>query len=437
MKRLALALLVASAQIQAATPPPPTPITISFDKIPLLTFATFAYGDILRQNFAIHPDLVDLPKLVTVHFQGEYDRPKLTAFLKDILEGVGITIEQKRGYLLLRPTVPALAEPPDQEIFFYRAKYRPISLLMDLTASLFETGRFTTQRTVKNPIQQTPDIAQLGAPTPTTSKTSPGQSNKPKTQDSGNSAFAQIDKSDADFFVFKGTQKEVALLQSLLAQIDSPLPEVLVKGMVYEVTTGTKDANAFSVAMDALKGSLAINFSKPVPGNTFTISSQGIDAVFSALSTDTRFKSISNPSLRVQSGGAARFSVGSDVPVLGVAQIDRNGNAIQSVEYKPSGVIFDIKPTIRDNVIDLSISQQLSTFVTTTTGVNNSPTLIKREISTNVGAVDGDVILLGGLDEDKTNADTNGLSFLPTWTKGKSNETNKTQILLILQVQKI
>nr|WP_265332040.1 hypothetical protein [Citrobacter koseri] len=59
------------------------------------------------------------------------------------------------------------------------------------------------------------------------------------------------------------------------------------------------------------------------------------------------------------------------------------------------------------------IKQQLSSFAKTDTGVNNSPTLIKREVNTEVSAADGDIILLGGLAESKvTNADT-GFSFLP------------------------
>nr|QVB91782.1 hypothetical protein JYM95_11410 [Salmonella enterica subsp. enterica serovar Give var. 15 str. CFSAN004343] len=36
---------------------------------------------------------------------------------------------------------------------------------------------------------------------------------------------------------------------------------------------------------------------------------------------------------------------------------------------------------------------------TTETGVNNSPTLIKRDVTTEVSLADGDIILLGGLAE--------------------------------------
>jgi type II secretory pathway component GspD/PulD (secretin) len=73
----------------------------------------------------------------------------------------------------------------------------------------------------------------------------------------------------------------------------------------------------------------------------------------------------------------------------------------------------------------------------TTTGVNNSPTLNKREITTQITAKDGDLIVLGGLDEDKSGNDSSGISFLPDWMRSKGSETTKTQILLILQVQRL
>ncbi|SQD10667.1 Uncharacterised protein [Citrobacter freundii] len=69
--------------------------------------------------------------------------------------------------------------------------------------------------------------------------------------------------------------------------------------------------------------------------------------------------------------------------------------------------------------------------------MNNSPTLIKREVNTEVSAADGDIILLGGLAESKvTNADT-GFSFLPKgWLTSSSDEKNK-DILVVLQAKKV
>lgn len=439
MKRLFIALLFVSG-LASAAPGPDKLITLSFDKIPVVELVNFVYGDMLKQNFAVHPDLVGYPKLVTVHFQGDFDRVKLSVFMVDLLAGVGVTVHKKSGYLFLAPEKEVETGEPEQEIFFYRSKYRPVSFLMDLTSGLFKVGRFSSQRGIRGVDTQAIQSLPAGGAPPVNA---PGVAASPKkkpvpVQDSGTSAFSQIDKVEQDSFVFQGTEKEITLLQRLLVQLDTPVGEVLVKGVVYEVTTGEKEGSAFGLALNIMQGKFGLNIGKMVSsGDSVTFKSASIDAVFSALSTDSRFRSISNPSLRVKSGASARFSVGSDVPVLGAVQIDRNGNPVQSVEYKPSGVIFDLKPQIRDNVIDLTINQQLSTFIPTVTGVNNSPTLIKREISTSIGASNDDVIVLGGLDEEKNSHDNSGFFFLPSWLKSQGGENSKTQILLVLQVQKI
>lgn len=72
----------------------------------------------------------------------------------------------------------------------------------------------------------------------------------------------------------------------------------------------------------------------------------------------------------------------------------------------------------------------------TTTGVNGSPTLTKRELSTVVGVNPDDVVILGGLDEDKSSSDRSGLAWLP-WFKADGKATSKTEIMLMLQAQKI
>lgn len=129
--------------------------------------------------------------------------------------------------------------------------------------------------------------------------------------------------------------------------------------------------------------------------------------------------------------------MGQDVPVLGSVSYPSNGLAVQSVEYRSSGVLFNIQPTVREGVIDLSIDQQLSNFIATTTGVNNSPTLTKRALKTSVGVQDGDLIVLGGLTENKESKSRDGLGFLPKFLHSTGSENMRTEIFLVLQVQRI
>jgi type II secretory pathway component GspD/PulD (secretin) len=142
--------------------------------------------------------------------------------------------------------------------------------------------------------------------------------------------------------------------------------------------------------------------------------------------------------MRVKHGTQGSFSVGDDVPVLGAITYPSAGAPpVQSVEYKSSGVIFGITPSIHADSVDLVIDQQLSNFAPTTTGVNQSPTLTKRALKTQVSVQDGDLIVLGGLTQDKKNTTRDGLQFLPAWLHTTGEQTTTTEVLLVLQVQRL
>ncbi len=166
--------------------------------------------------------------------------------------------------------------------------------------------------------------------------------------------------------------------------------------------------------------------------NFINIRTGSIDAIFNLLKTDSRFTVVSAPRLRVKNNASASFSVGSDVPVLGSVTVNNN-TTTQSVEYRSSGVLFNVTPSIKSRTMDLKIQQQLSNFVTTETGVNNSPTLIKRDVTTEVSLADGDIILLGGLAEQKDSKASSGWSFFGS----RTSESNKTDIMVMLQVRKV
>jgi len=110
---------------------------------------------------------------------------------------------------------------------------------------------------------------------------------------------------------------------------------------------------------------------------------------------------------------------------------------VQSVEYKSSGVILELRPEIRGSLAELKVFQQLSNFAKTETGVNNSPTLLKRELSTSVIVGQNDVVLLGGLDEEKTTTTDAGLFFFPRWLRSLSDSKSKTEIVLMLYVERL
>lgn len=244
--------------------------------------------------------------------------------------------------------------------------------------------------------------------------------------------------SSKDKLVYYGTQEEINRVKNVLKQADTKSGEVVITGYVFEVQAKETEGNGINLLAKLLSGKMGISIgARQNYENFITVNVGNLDAMIELFSTDSRFQVVSSPTLRVKSGSAGAFSVGSDVPVLSNVSYE-NGRSIQSVEYRSSGVIFNIEPVVKQHLIDLKIEQQLSNFVKTDTGVNNTPTLIKRDLVTGVTVKDGDVIVLGGLAQNKFNDTETGFSFLPKgFFTGKSKSSEKTDIVILLQVKKI
>lgn len=335
----------------------------------------------------------------------------------------------------------------DQDVIYYRPKYRSVSYIREIMAMAFPK-QFVNNKQAAQPGQPRKDAMpkQEGQGFEFAGMVKVPSVQQPNQQAGARSVGSQLPEVDA--LVFRGSAKQIKRINEMLVQVDRQAGQVLVRGHVYEVTTGAKEGSAFALALNLISkgspgsagvtnwayrlGDVAKNL-----GNSVTLANSTIEGIFSAFATDSRFKVVSSPSLRVKSGTTATFSVGADVPVLGNVQMDKSGNPVQSVTYKPSGVILDIQAKIMEQEIELVIDQQLSSFVQTTTGVNNSPTLSKREIKTTIGASDGDVIILGGLDESRSSNDSTGLPYIPRFLRANGQEDTKTELILVMEVQKI
>lgn len=340
--------------------------------------------------------------------------------LEAVLKSRGFELVKSDGVYRVRKRLPE-----DDEVLVYEPRFRSVGYLADLVGGLLGQGAVTTQRGVRDPGQGEFQDMRVDA----------------KGQGAPSSALGLIDRSDKDVLVLKARADKLVQAKRVLSQVDKPIPELLVKAVVMEVQTGRTEGSAVNLVAQLLaKGLPGVSIS--IQGgadqkNGVSLKVDRLEALWSAISSDTRFKVISAPQVRVKSGGQARFSVGAEVPILGAIQFQGNGQSQQSVIYKPSGVILELRPEIRGELTELKIQQQLSSFAKTETGVNNSPTLMKRELSTSVVVGGNDVVLLGGLDEDRSQGDDSGLFFLPAWLRSHGEQSSRSEIVLMLHVERV
>lgn len=357
-----------------------------------------------------------LPKSVVAVVEYDTNHGDLRGFLAAFLDTLGMQMVSRGGvdFVTVKPKPDELRADEEKEVMVYRPKYRNVAYISTLLRPLFPRG-LTLNRSVSAP-----------------------EGVKVATNPPAGSAAAMVDQ-NSDTLVFAGTAKEVATLSKLLPQIDVPGGEVAVRAVAYEVSTTKSEGSALQLALNLLGGKLALSLGPAgVLPNAIRFKNNTIDAVFSALAEDSRFKVINSPNLRIRSGETGRLTVGQKVPVLGAVSYPQgSGQAVQSVEYQSSGVIFELRPTVKESSIDISVSQQISDFVKTTTGVNGSPTLNTREVTSSVSMADGEMILLGGLRMSKDTGTRSGMSFLPRFLDSTSGEMVESEILLVLQLNRI
>ncbi|HFF1690745.1 TPA: type II secretion system protein GspD, partial [Escherichia coli] len=404
MTNLLTALVfLTSACVHASSP------AFIVDRLPLNAAIQLAQEDVFGRQYVLPPELASDTRPVTLDLSLAGDQKTQREEYVRWLRQMNIAVETRNGVDHYRSFKP-VAAPEKMVSWVYTPLHRSPSYLATVLSGT--TGRSSQ------------------ASSESTSGTSSGSLSGSVSSSSGSFLSGE-----GDSLVFRGTRSELARLKELVPLIDVPAQGVVVTGYIYEVQTGRSEGSGLALAAKLLSGRFGVSVgSSSSMGNYISFSSGTLNAMYELFSTDNRFKVVSAPQLRMDSGKEATFSVGEQVPVLGSVSYE-DGKAVQSVTYRDSGVIFKVKPVITSSRISLNVNQQLSNFVKTDTGVNDSPTLLKREVDTSLTLKDGDIVLLGGLAENKDSQASTGLSFLPKSWSQKSDEKSRTDMVILLQVK--
>ncbi|HAH8457134.1 TPA: type II and III secretion system [Escherichia coli] len=409
MTNLLTALIfLTSACVHASSP------AFIVDRLPLNAAIQLAQEDVFGRQYVLPPELASDTRPVTLDLSLADDQKTQREEYVRWLRQMNIAVETRNGVDHYRSFKP-VAAPEKMVSWVYTPLHRSPSYLATVLSG-------TTGRSSQASSESTSGTSSVSSGT---------------LSGSVSSSSGSFLSGEGDSLVFRGTRSELARLKELVPLIDVPAQGVVVTGYIYEVQTGRSEGSGLALAAKLLSGRFGVSVgSSSSMGNYISFSSGTLNAMYELFSTDNRFKVVSAPQLRMDSGKEATFSVGEQVPVLGSVSYE-DGKAVQSVTYRDSGVIFKVKPVITSSRISLNVNQQLSNFVKTDTGVNDSPTLLKREVDTSLTLKDGDIVLLGGLAENKDSQASTGLSFLPKSWSQKSDEKSRTDMVILLQVKKV
>jgi general secretion pathway protein D len=418
---LSLGLLLARCSVAAEVV---KPSDFDLSGVPLGQVVSLYYREAFSRPYVVCDAILTDTRLVSVRASGKLlDGPGIAALLAEY----GFEAVDRQGITVVCKKSAAAAAPEVAEPYLYKVRYRDSGYLVDLLAPLFK-GTFANKRGGMSLAVG----GQVVGPQVAPSASSPVVSSS--AQSPTVSASAAVGD---DYLVFSGSAVERRRLEQLLLQVDSPMGEVLVKAYMYEVGKSSADASALQLVVNALGGRLSASSTGDVLGNLIRLHTGSVDLVASALASDSRFKVVTAPFVRLRSGKTARFVSGGQQSILGAIVTNANGSTQQSFDRVDSGTILEVSPVVRGEVVDVDLFQQVSSFVSAPgASAGQPPILNKRELRTSLSMADGEVVVLAGLNDSKDDGGSTGLRFLP-FSLGKSSSSTSSELVLVLEMKRL
>ncbi len=279
------------------------------------------------------------------------------------------------------------------------------------------------------------------------------------------SALISVDPQTHNIVVITDAQTSLQI-SNVIANLDSPKPQVLINVVFMEVThtdgfefgvegTYVKGGNNPSTAgtVFGLAGlnnvvtnfnglgqqsgtALTPNSTGGGSGGLYQIAGSNFQATLRALATSGKAKVLSRPSVVARDGQLARIVVGQSVPLPnGVSFYTSGGNTIPiiNVNYTDVGIIMNVTPFIDSNgKVEMIVQPQISSVSQTQSqslsAQVNAPYINVRSADTVVVTPDSETVVIGGLiaeDQTKSVRKVPWLGDIP-WIGNLFRTTSKT-----------
>ncbi|MGR8947867.1 MAG: type II secretion system secretin GspD [Gammaproteobacteria bacterium] len=288
----------------------------------------------------------------------------------------------------------------------------------------------------------------------------PAAAATPRNSDSDNNFQVQADEA-TNALIVQASASVMAKIKKVIRRLDIRRSQVLVEGIVAEVSTTTADElgvqwktnapdNGF-VGGTLFPGTASGAIDSPfdltdgpgfLPGLTLGYFRGGdLRSLIRALSGDQTTNVLSTPTLMTLDNAEAEIVVGQNVPfVTGQFTNDSTtpDNPFQTIERQDVGIVLRVKPQINEgDALTLEIEQEVSSVDRDTSGADLITN--KRSISTTVLVDDREVIVLGGLIEDDVRENEQkipllgDIPLLGNLFKNTRSDFTKTNLMVFLR----
>lgn len=257
--------------------------------------------------------------------------------------------------------------------------------------------------------------------------------------------------------IFQGDPADWERTLALIQQMDKSPRQVMIEVTIAEVTLN--DGVEFGLSWFAKNGFGRFDGRASLGsgsggesgdggggGLTYLLDVAGQNRVaLTAFANDDRVTILSRPHLLVKSGSQANIDIGTEVPTVTMQttsnqQTDGNTNLLQSIQYRKTGVILEITPTVySDDRIDLEITQEVSEALPIASGApGGSPSIFNRSLTTSLSLRDGGSVVMAGMISNRQTSGDSGIPLLKdipvlgNLFKSSGVNSNRTELVLMI-----
>ena len=271
------------------------------------------------------------------------------------------------------------------------------------------------------------------------------------------------------------SKDDMITIKKLIKQLDVVLPQVLIEGIIMEVTLDTSRTIGISAAQQPRGNNIATaggfnngqqffpftvaesggsnafpgNFTSVLPGNQLSYWANfggNYDLAVQAAENDSRVNVLSRPRIQTSHGVEADLFVGETIPYVNSTTAGAFGGTgvYNSYEQQQIGITLKVKPLINpDGLVVMDIYQEASEPGPSSTAVNingtSVPTINQRQASATVAVKDRDTIILGGMistTQSKTKSGVPYLKDIPllgNLFRSSANTEERVELIVLLR----
>jgi len=251
---------------------------------------------------------------------------------------------------------------------------------------------------------------------------------------------------DSNSLIVLTAPKNFERVKSIIMELDKPVPQVLIKVLIAEVTHDKNNDIGVDVSIltqGTVKSAVTDFGTAAATGGLITkLVDKDIAVTLRAIEGVSKLDILSRPYILASDNQLSTITVGQEVPFIISSRTTDTGQTINTIQYQDIGIILNVTPHINeDGLVIMDVAPEVSSLTGTTVPISenaSAPVFAKRSAQSRVGIQDGQTIVIGGLMEDKKTENIQGvpvLGRLPgigTLFRRRITDKSKTELLIFL-----